>query len=193
MIKAIDTYYNNNYFRSRLEARWAVYFDALKTKWEYEQEGYDLGEEGWYLPDFYLPEHKIYAEIKPIEFTLEEHLKCYKLAVLSGKSVIELVGLPTTAPMDVNAPPLPYEWETRTETIITKASLLLLHPKENWIPFYYAFDDCFTDDEIIQTAILKAKCTRFEHGQRLTKQNHKLSSLEKIRQQIKFEDAIRGF
>ena len=51
-IKAIETVYKGYRFRSRLEARWAVFFDALGIEWEYEKEGYDLGEFGWYLPDF---------------------------------------------------------------------------------------------------------------------------------------------
>lgn len=51
-IKAIETHYKGYRFRSRLEARWAVFFDALGLQWEYEPEGYDLGEAGWYLPDF---------------------------------------------------------------------------------------------------------------------------------------------
>lgn len=51
-IKAIETVYNGYRFRSRLEARWAVFFDAMGIKYEYEKEGYDLGELGWYLPDF---------------------------------------------------------------------------------------------------------------------------------------------
>lgn len=52
MIKAIETNYKGYRFRSRLEARWAIFFDALGIEWEYEKEGYDLGELGWYLPDF---------------------------------------------------------------------------------------------------------------------------------------------
>jgi hypothetical protein len=51
-IKAIETRYAGCRFRSRLEARWAVLFDALGFAWEYEPEGYELGELGWYLPDF---------------------------------------------------------------------------------------------------------------------------------------------
>lgn len=65
MIKAIETKYKGYRFRSRLEARWAVFFDALGLEWEYEPEGYDLGDLGWYLPDFYLPEEKIWVEVKP--------------------------------------------------------------------------------------------------------------------------------
>ncbi len=65
MIKAIETQYQGYRFRSRLEARWAVFFDALGIKWEYEKEGYDLGELGWYLPDFWLPDKQVWVEVKP--------------------------------------------------------------------------------------------------------------------------------
>lgn len=54
MIKAIETQYKGYRFRSRLEARWAVFFDALGLNWAYETEGFDLGELGWYLPDFWI-------------------------------------------------------------------------------------------------------------------------------------------
>jgi len=39
-IKAIETVYNGYKFRSRLEARWAVFFDALGIEYEYEKEGF---------------------------------------------------------------------------------------------------------------------------------------------------------
>ena len=55
-IKAIETEYNGYRFRSRLEARWAVFFDAAKIKYEYEPEGFELADGTRYLPDFYLPE-----------------------------------------------------------------------------------------------------------------------------------------
>ena len=51
-IKPIQTRYKCCHFRSRLEARWAVYFDSLNVKWEYEPEGFDLGDGLHYLPDF---------------------------------------------------------------------------------------------------------------------------------------------
>ncbi len=73
VIKAIETKYKGYKFRSRLEARWAVFFDSLGIEWDYEKEGYDLGELGWYLPDFWLPYHAqpdypdagYFVEIKP--------------------------------------------------------------------------------------------------------------------------------
>jgi hypothetical protein len=66
-IKAIQTRYKGYSFRSRLEARWAVFFDALGLEWEYEPEGFDLGDAGWYLPDFRVTSGNIthWYEVKP--------------------------------------------------------------------------------------------------------------------------------
>lgn len=52
-MKPIETRYAGYHFRSRLEARWAVFFDSLGIRWEYEPQGYDLPA-GPYLPDFLL-------------------------------------------------------------------------------------------------------------------------------------------
>lgn len=51
-IKPIETVYNGYRFRSRLEARWAVFFDALGVEYEYEPEGFTLPSGEKYLPDF---------------------------------------------------------------------------------------------------------------------------------------------
>lgn len=89
MIQAIETRYAGCRFRSRLEARWAVFFDTLGIKWEYEPEGIlvPMGECGAaghvgcgyqadppttecvsvqkpYLPDFWLPQMRTYVEVK---------------------------------------------------------------------------------------------------------------------------------
>lgn len=40
-IKPIETYYNGYRFRSRLEARWAVFFDAAGIKYQYEEQGFE--------------------------------------------------------------------------------------------------------------------------------------------------------
>lgn len=53
MIKAIDTVYKGYRFRSRLEARWAVFFDTCGFKWVYEPQGYEINGVK-YLPDFQL-------------------------------------------------------------------------------------------------------------------------------------------
>lgn len=62
-MKAIDTVYKGCAFRSRLEARWAVLFDALGIEWRYEAERYG-NERHTYLPDFYLPFTKTWVEVK---------------------------------------------------------------------------------------------------------------------------------
>lgn len=51
-IKPIETFYNGHRFRSRLEARWAVFFDTLGVKYDYEPEGFQLPGGKCYLPDF---------------------------------------------------------------------------------------------------------------------------------------------
>ena len=75
-IKAIETVYNGYRFRSRLEARWAVFFDEARIKYEYEPEGYEVGglEDGpiRYLPDFYLPDFGVHCEVKPNDEKLFE-------------------------------------------------------------------------------------------------------------------------
>ena len=53
-LKAIETEYKGYRFRSRLEARWAVFFDACHVRWEYEPEGFVLPNGQYYLPDFLL-------------------------------------------------------------------------------------------------------------------------------------------
>lgn len=72
-MKAIETTWKGYRFRSRTEARWAVFFDAAGIQFEYEPEGVIL-KSGPYLPDFrlrlYTPhydevvEHHVYVEVK---------------------------------------------------------------------------------------------------------------------------------
>lgn len=63
-VRAIETRFAGCHFRSRLEARWAVFFDAVGIRWHYEPEGYELPS-GRYLPDFSLPELDLHFEVKP--------------------------------------------------------------------------------------------------------------------------------
>lgn len=72
-IKAIETLYKGYKFRSRLEARWAVFFDALGVEWEYEPEGYILSTGEHYLPDFWLPDTGVWVEVKGMLPTGESH------------------------------------------------------------------------------------------------------------------------
>ncbi len=67
---SMPTKWNGITFRSRLEARWAVFFDSLKPSIEYLYEP-ELIQTPWgpYLPDFYLPAINTFWIVKgqPIE------------------------------------------------------------------------------------------------------------------------------
>lgn len=92
MIQAIETHYKGYRMRSRLEARWAVFFDALNIPWEYEKEGFNLGDGIFYLPDFWLPEQQCWIEIKGEHPTEEEHQKANLLAQHSKHDVFLFAG-----------------------------------------------------------------------------------------------------
>jgi len=76
-----------------LEARWAVFFDALGIDFEYESEGYELPS-GRYSPDFWLPTFGggMWAEVKPEG---GDHSKAGELALLSGGLVWLCEGVPS--------------------------------------------------------------------------------------------------
>jgi hypothetical protein len=54
-IPAIETRYNGYHFRSRIEARWAVFFDVAGIKYDYEPDKFETPH-GRYIPDFWLPD-----------------------------------------------------------------------------------------------------------------------------------------
>ncbi len=80
--KPIETIHSGYRFRSRLEARWAVFFEHLGIPYEYEKEGYNLGGLR-YLPDFWLPKQDCWIEIKGKDPTREEEEKANILAQLT--------------------------------------------------------------------------------------------------------------
>lgn len=103
-IAPIQTYYNGYHFRSRLEARWAVFFDKANIKYEYEPEGFEtdtdhlyLSKNEKYLPDFYLPEYEFYVEVKPYRSGATDEL--YKAISIMGylrKTLLLLRDVPNT-------------------------------------------------------------------------------------------------
>ena len=62
-MKAYPTLYRGIQFRSRLEAKWAAFFDNLGWPWEYEPIDLD-----GYIPDFILtfPYAPLLVEVKPV-------------------------------------------------------------------------------------------------------------------------------
>lgn len=74
-MKAIETRYAGHRFRSRLEARWAVFFDAAGIPWQYEPQGFEVGQSSRrYLPDFFLPSTSTWVEVKPVDDHLDMDL-----------------------------------------------------------------------------------------------------------------------
>lgn len=69
---ALPTFYRGRHYRSRLEARWAVFFEYMGIEYLYEPEGFALPSGDRYQPDFFLPgvylrrgSPGVYIEVKP--------------------------------------------------------------------------------------------------------------------------------
>jgi hypothetical protein len=103
-LRAIETVYRGYRFRSRLEARWAVFLDAAAIRWQYEVEGFDL-DGVYYLPDFWLPMQRAFLEIKPylppaewLANVKRLYATLCKLANASQREVFLLTGSPNPEP-----------------------------------------------------------------------------------------------
>lgn len=90
----IPTEYNGVKFRSRLEARWAVFMDAARIRWAYEFEGFQLWGGVWYVPDFWLPDLEVWLEIKPTAPTDAERHRCASLTFATQQRVCLAIGSP---------------------------------------------------------------------------------------------------
>jgi hypothetical protein len=93
-VKVIETTFDGYRFRSRTEARWAVFFRACAIRYEYEIEGYGLGGGVWYLPDFWLPDLDRWFEVKGKFPSEHERDKCWDLALETGHEALIAVGPP---------------------------------------------------------------------------------------------------
>lgn len=185
-MKVIPTYYKGIKFRSRIEARWAVFFDALKVRFEYEKEGYSL-EGKPYLPDFYLQDLKCFIEIKGEKPTRQEQELAYLLSKESGVPVHIFSGSVPTPGMET--------WndcgfETFTFDSTSKEQKL---QGQEYLQSIYAVNRCprckkvgfsrkgivgelpcgcwssnrsMRQDELVSKAYLKARSARFEFEDR---------------------------
>lgn len=175
MIKAIETVYNGYRFRSRLEARWAVFFDTLGIEYRYEPEGFDLGEAGWYLPDFWLPNMLNFwncspgwwIEIKGKKPSYDETERC---AVLAQQTCNGVMLLWSNFSMETQ----------RREMIFYKDASNIFHSKQGpvifpmlcgwWVnPSPLHLDAVFEISQIenrLDVAFIAARQARFERGNR---------------------------
>jgi hypothetical protein len=111
IIQSIPTRYHGVTFRSRLEARWATFFDALALAWEYEKAWFE-----WkrifptaadddseyapkrytyrYKPDFWLPTPGVWIEVKGDDPTRLEREYAKMLCEQTRATVTIVCGLP---------------------------------------------------------------------------------------------------
>ncbi len=184
MHRAIETRYSGYRFRSRLEARYAVLFDSLGIKWDYEPEGFELGGGKRYLPDFFVhypdgsPERKkwpgagYWVEIKASTPTPAE---CEKLSLLCaqtkhhgyfffgppergeswGVSARNPFRPPDPVPGEGFRPPYGVLWAAPVSCCAAKLQNAPGGLRHNAHSFHKTFDD----------AVDEAKGARFEFGQ----------------------------
>jgi len=91
-IEAIAARYKGVTFRSRLEARHAVFFDTLAFPWSYEAETFFFSDGTGYMPDFRIQFPRgsrgvedCYYEVKPSFPTDEEIAKAQNLTKVTGR------------------------------------------------------------------------------------------------------------
>lgn len=187
MIKAIETIYNGYRFRSRLEARWAVFFDTLGIDYQYEPEGYNLGYYGYYLPDFWLhtnypnDDSGVYVEIKPTEMNSQELAKLYTLAKNTKVSAFAIQGQPYPAEYKVTFLAV---WDavygphhvfdkpriTRDLQFIEESEIYLWNGQHEivtyqFLPPKFCLSNLDRKNSILKSAFLAARQARFEHGE----------------------------
>jgi hypothetical protein len=97
-IQPIETTYAGCRFRSRLEARWGVFFDALSIAWRYEPQGFELPSGAAYLPDFHLPDLDLWVEVKGAEeeFCRDGARYAEAALTLGGNGLLILGSVPDT-------------------------------------------------------------------------------------------------
>lgn len=136
-MKAIETEYNGILFRSRLEARWAILFDALSLNWVYEPECYLLSNNQKYTPDFYIKRFDLFIEIKPSFDWLDNkyHFDRYKLF---EKKLLVLSG--DYPNFDVN-----YLFHNIDEGIRYENNVVFC-PNRKYEPFYYSGYELGSDE-----------------------------------------------
>jgi hypothetical protein len=181
-IQPIETRYAGHRFRSRLEARWAVFFDTLNIPWEYEPQGYLLNGRP-YLPDFKLAlptGEAAFAEVKNSEadeFEGEHVDLCRALAHDSQLPVLLLVGPPAHRLYHQFTPGL--EPKHFTAAFFQDYGRLLTTADGYWFAKAQLNERTgameFSDDERslrksfgdgLVAAVDAARSARFEHGER---------------------------
>ena len=182
-MKALNTYYNGYLFRSRLEARWAVFFDSCGVSWEYESQGYELKNGLWYLPDFLLHDvwfnhagygkygkHDLYVEVKgfmskddanKIRAFAEEKPILLVEDIPNAETMIGLCECMSEAETVYGITPYNFEtvdgdWFGAYPGVDLDGTFTLFGDDSTYL------DSC--DEKFTVNAYRKARCARFEQG-----------------------------
>ena len=174
-IKPIETSYNGYRFRSRLEARWAVFFHGLGLEYQYEPEGYQM-DAIQYLPDFYVPSLNRWFEIKGKPLSVNEIQKCEEFCRRLDNENIKfsiLLGPPQPAVFQDEGYEffgvLEYTWQWPSkmypENIRIHTGALVNED------YYSRFIQCIwcvkdVDNDKVLSAVRKSREARFEFGEK---------------------------
>lgn len=191
-IKPIETHYKGYRFRSRLEARWAVFFDAMEINYMYEPEGFERC--GYrYLPDFYFPDYRVYGEVKGAtrrgQIPKADAEKMSWMIDLNGpcaNGIIILGDIPVPDEADSMCYAI-WRWDGKglswgyimsNDPDPDYVDVLRTGRAPEWFPenddlalttCMYGMYDPLTDrtitDEVVASALRKARSARFEHGE----------------------------
>lgn len=176
-IAAIETTYAGCRFRSRLEARWAVFFDSFGIPWMYEPEGYVI-DGRLYLPDFYLPECATWVEVKghegaldkPFLRTASKYLPQHEVQNEAGPRLMVVGSIPESLPEG------DFGWVALTNGIEGRYGFGAYHKNkrpwfldnggsdQEWRPWLQPTVDQWEWNDA-QEHYGKARRARFEHGQ----------------------------
>jgi hypothetical protein len=145
-IPAKPTPYSYYTFRSQLEARWALFFDALGIRYRYEPKRFWLHPNLSYLPDFWLVDHRCFIEIKG-----EKPEQREKMRLLAQKTRVNVytffgdVGVPGPArgafvdygddyylAIDSTPDPIRIRYPLRSSGLLPTGPLSLLNAYGHW-------------------------------------------------------------
>lgn len=174
-MKAIETRYRGYRFRSRLEARWAVFFETFRVPWEYEPQGFS-GNNVAYLPDF-LVGGRWHVEVKPGVATPKDlTIEKWEIVVRAGGTVLVVFGPPE--PIGGKTAGLVFSPDSDGEIDDVRAFSFgecrrcgaLCYLTDDGDYSMLCVESCTSErrpiqDTIYSAAVDKARGARFEHGE----------------------------
>lgn len=145
-----------------------VYFDTVGLAFDYEPEGFTLENGERYLPDFWLPHVRSWAEVKPKPLTSVELLRCAYLVRGTGYHCILLVGPPEAKPYELLMVG-DEEWNHRpVEDLISGVVACDAFIDASYVSesrFYTCTGGYKPFEPEVARAVEAARGARFEHGE----------------------------